>query len=549
MNKLTKNTLPENHTVDDFTGFGPVVTADTKWGDSCLVDLGCFKQDLIDTNKFYHLAVVQSKLNQKYYAYFQWGRTKPDGRPNKPAFQFTECLSKQEAMSVCEKQFHSKNTKRGQWKTIGSKERFVAKPSKDVYVVRVTATRLVGLPCVENITNQDAKGDSPVVATKSKKSKKKTSSVDPQTRKLFQDLIGGAVHYTHAMMGGKGTKTTLPAQAALNEGRDVLQDALERIKVVGSDVQDQLNDAELKELSYHLYGVIPKAKSTNATEVDWLLTQNNIATWQLDIDAFETALQSLEIDVEEPDDVMTGIPAKVEWVPKSNPVYDYFVGNYDSRRGHSGWWGNATRYRSGTGNRKLKIHNLWSVVREKEYETFEKNQELIHSEMPKKWNNERPIFNDESRIDLTNDEQKMYSETNTGILFHGTRSVNVPGIVRESFRFPKELKGTGVSIAGAAFGGGTYFADDWSKSAGYCSNPGSYYGGDGAVQGRHSFMFACDVILGNPHLASGSYGYSQPPKGTHCIFAKAGHSGVRNNEWVLFHKGRIQIKYLAEISW
>ena len=67
-------------------------------------------------------------------------------------------------------------------------------------------------------------------------------------------------------------------------------------------------------------------------------------------------------------------------------------------------------------------------------------------------------------------------------------------------------------------------------------------------------MFAFDVICGNPHVAQGAYGFTEPPKGHHCVFGKAGHTkswggSLMNNEWIVYRKGRVEMKYLAEITW
>jgi poly [ADP-ribose] polymerase len=151
------------------------------------------------------------------------------------------------------------------------------------------------------------------------------------------------------------------------------------------------------------------------------------------------------------------------------------------------------------------------------------------------------------RADLTKEDAKIYNDSNTALMFHGTRSVNVTGILRESLRLPKQL--VGVVITGAMFGSGVYFADDWKKSAGYTSMRGSYWSaGDGAVRGRGAFMFLTDVVCGNPHVAPYSHGYTGPPAGTHCIFGKAGHSGVMNNEWIVFNANQFQLRYLVEFD-
>lgn len=547
--KLAKNALPDGHTRDDFKAFGPVVTKNTEWGSARLCDLGCFKQEEVDSNKYYHISAVQSTKNGVWFAYYEWGRTK-NGAPDKPNYQFFQCSSEQEAIKLCEEQFHEKNTKRGTWEKIGSTERFVSKPNKDAYVVRPTATRVVGLPCAKNIANEDAKGAkgtaTPVAKTTKKSSGRK---LDTPTKNLFRDLLGGAVKYANAMFSGKsGGKATLPIQAAIDNGRSILDDALAQIKIVGGNIDDQKKDRVLRQLTYNLYGEIPKAKPIGAAEESWLLTQDNIIAWRLDLDAFETALQANEINVEEEEtDVMQGIPADVHHIPESDSLYKFIAP----------WWIGATRNRHGHVG-TLKIHNLWAVERTGDRGIVRAAQEATIKEIPKTWNNERPLHQlTKDRPDLTAAERKLFWDSNTALMFHGTRSVNVPGIIRENLRFPNQL--TGVIITGAMFGPGSYFADDFKKSAGYCSNPNpsrhSYYGGGGEVQGRHAFMFCFDVICGHPHVAPDAYGFTQPPAGHHCVYGKAGHTaswgrhgGLMNNEWIVYKRGRIEMRYLAEIS-
>ena len=78
---------------------------------------------------------------------------------------------------------------------------------------------------------------------------------------------------------------------------------------------------------------------------------------------------------------------------------------------------------------------------------------------------------------------------------------------------------------------------------------GSYWaGGDGMVRGRSAFMFVANVALGNPHVAPGPRGFTGPPAGCHCIFGKAGHSQVMNNEWIIFNTDQNQLRYLVEFD-
>lgn len=537
--KLPRNAFPDGHTVSDFEAFGPVVVKDTEFASCRLADLGCFNQDGVDSNKYYHLAAVKSTTNNKWYAYYEWGRTKPDGRPSKPAFQFHVCVSEDEAIKVCEKQFHAKNTKRGKWEKIGSRERFVPKikkngKSEDLYVVRPLASRLVGLPCAENIANEDAKGIVEEKKPQKNETKKKKRKVDLQTEKLFRDLLGGAKKYSQAFLGSSGP-VTLPSYQSLQEGRDVLNDAMSRLKDVGDDVDAQVKDKDLQALTRHLHGLIPK-DVRNAKPEQYILNQNNINRWQDDIDVLETALQSSDLNVEEEEsDVMRDMPLDMEWIdPKSN------LGEWLYN-----WWPNASRNRHGYLG-PMKIKNMWKVDRHGDDRRFVDTLSKIEKEVNGN-DFERPLFQEKKRPDLGAEERKKWWSTNVGLLFHATRSVNVASILQTHFRVPKQL--SGVVITGAMFGAfGSYMADDWRKSAGYSSLRGSYWsGGSGGIRGREAFMFACDTILGNPYVAPGPRGFTAPPPGHHSVFGKGGVSQVQNNEFVAVPT-QIRQRYLLEFS-
>src|ERR1700722_18056498 len=111
--KLAKDTFPSKSKPDDFQCFGPPATKDGEFDGVKICDMGCFTQDGKDSNKYYHAAVVQHKASQKWYTYFEWGRT----GAAKPSFQFTECGTEAEACQEFASQLHSKNDKRGQWVT------------------------------------------------------------------------------------------------------------------------------------------------------------------------------------------------------------------------------------------------------------------------------------------------------------------------------------------------------------------------------------------------------------------------------------------------
>jgi hypothetical protein len=71
--------------------------------------------------------------------------------------------------------------------------------------------------------------------------------------------------------------------------------------------------------------------------------------------------------------------------------------------------------------------------------------------------------------------------------------------------------------------------------------------GDGSVKNRGAFMFAGDVVLGNPYVADYK-AYSSPPKGHHSVFGKAGKSGIQNNEWIIYNDSQFVLRYLVEFT-
>lgn len=545
--KLEKGTYPENSGPYDFQCFGPPAMHDGDFETCKIADMGSFSQEEKDSNKYYHAAIVKHRNSGNIYVYFEWGRV---GATN-PQFQFVKCGSDAEAQKEFASQCHSKNDKRGVWQTIAGEKTLTAKPGKDVYLVRQLATRSTGLPDAKTIkyTEDSKKPDAPAASpNKGVKAKVKAKvQVDQHTSKLLSDLMGGTINYTRGSMAD----ASLPTQGAIDRARNLLTEAQKRLVVVGDNINDQVADRELRDYSGELYRRIPKKKAVGTPDTVWILNQSNILAWQQDLDAFESALMG-QAEVEAKTDHVDpyqGLPITMEWVdPKSDlGRFLYF------------WWPKASANRHYY-LKDMKIKNIWKVDRTGDAAKLTAAQDRAMSELQKTKVEDRPLFQPSERSDVLDDrERKLYQDTNTALLFHGTRSVNVTGILNTNFRLPAQL--VGVQITGAMFGGGIYFADDWRKSAGYTSLRGSIWSqGDGSVRGRDAFMFACDVVLGQPHIAPGPRGFTGPPKGTHSIFgmgrvhgdyvAKHKHksSGVENNEWIVFQTQQTRLRYLAEFS-
>lgn len=529
-NKLPKSSFPAGHGANDFKAFGPPAMNDGDFDNCKIADFGSFSQDekdgkSRDSNKFYHSSIVQSKINQKFYTYFEWGRV----GAKSPQFQMIECGSEAEAQKEFADQCHEKNDKRGVWATIAGIRTLTAKPGKDVYLVRQLTMRSTGLPDAKTIKYVDPNAK---VEVKKTTSVKKTRNIDRPTANLLNDLVVGTIKYTRSAMADN----SLPTQNAIEQARTIITEAQKRLGVVGNSLDDQIADRELRQFSGELYRRIPKIKAVGTPDAEWILSQNNIVMWGQDLDAFESALSgqtSLAEDVEDP---YHGLPLNMEWIdPKSD------LGQFLTY-----WWPRATANKH-AGIGAMRIKNLWKVDRFGDDEKFESTQSKILKDLTGKRISERPLFQPNERGDVHPSKRESYVNSNTSLLFHGTRSCNVSGILRTNFLLPKQL--VGVSLAAAMFGDMHYEADDWKKSAG-----SRWSGGGGSIANRSAFMFACDVVLGEPHVAPGPRGYTAPPKGSHSIFGmgrvhgKTTNSGVENNEWVVADINQVHIKYLAEFD-
>lgn len=89
-----------------------------------------------------------------------------------------------------------------------------------------------------------------------------------------------------------------------------------------------------------------------------------------------------------------------------------------------------------------------------------------------------------------------YKDPNVNLLWHGTQTGNVAGILTNGFRLP---------VHNGMFGRGVYFADRVSKSAQYCRV--------GGTRGTTGVLFLCAVNLGRVYESNNGMNHviSPPP--------------------------------------
>lgn len=127
-------------------------------------------------------------------------------------------------------------------------------------------------------------------------------------------------------------------------------------------------------------------------------------------------------------------------------------------------------------------------------------------------------------------------------LWHGTRLQNILSILGKGLLLPKLSPG---QKAGAMFGDGLYFANQSSKSLNYCD--GMLWTSDGCNKPETIYMFLASVALGKHFTPEGPVS-TKPPQGYDSYWAKAGESGVMNDELIVFDASQIRLDYLLEID-
>lgn len=121
-------------------------------------------------------------------------------------------------------------------------------------------------------------------------------------------------------------------------------------------------------------------------------------------------------------------------------------------------------------------------------------------------------------------------------LWHGTRAANLLSILKSGLVIPPS---NAAHCTGRLFGDGIYFSDQSTKSLNY-----SYGYWDGGQRDSNCFMFLADVAMGKMYTPAG--GIRKIPPGYNSCFAKAGQSGVVNNEMIVYDTRQCNLVRLIE---
>jgi poly [ADP-ribose] polymerase len=123
--------------------------------------------------------------------------------------------------------------------------------------------------------------------------------------------------------------------------------------------------------------------------------------------------------------------------------------------------------------------------------------------------------------------------------WHGTRAGNLLSILKTGFVIPPA---SASYCTGRMFGNGVYFSDQSTKSLNY-----AYGYWAGGKRDDNCYMLLCDVAMGKSYTPK-SYTEKLPLVGYDSTFARAGISGVANNEMIVYNTDQIDPRYLIEFG-
>lgn len=134
--------------------------------------------------------------------------------------------------------------------------------------------------------------------------------------------------------------------------------------------------------------------------------------------------------------------------------------------------------------------------------------------------------------------EKLDKELNEQELWHGTKKQNIISIMKNGMIIPPA---NASHCTGRMFGNLLYFSDQSTKSLNYA------YGWWSGTRDNNCYMFLNKVLMGKSYTPKGWSGCSHIPAGYDSIFAKAGVSGVQNNEMVV-PPNQVCPEYLIEFD-
>jgi predicted DNA-binding WGR domain protein len=462
-----------------------------------------------NSNKYYSLEIVKDDKDRTYL-YTVYGRV---GASN-PAKEYRRCADQIEAEKEADKIIKSK-TKKGYVEVVLAK----ADVGSEVGKAKISTS---------SVSEETAKKLGFEIKEENK------SSLHPAVQSVVKSWFGSIEQFVIDTLDTSKCALGQLSLDQINKGRELLLEARKLVAAGGKDI------SELNNLSSKYYSNIPMNFGFRRLDADQLRFDNDA---KLDtafdiLDTLENAKGAEKILTKKNaiDEQYKSLKTEMIWIDPTDPVYQWIDLMFHKTRA-------ANHHFLG----KMKIHNIFKLVRNNEYEQYmatidnlaaRSQISQIREDLPSLI---KPIWNKRVREDKH--YESLYDKVNVLPLFHGTRTPNFPKILSSQLLMRKP----GFTVAGSMYDkdGGLYFGFS-SKSINYTSATGSYWSGGSDPK---AYMFLSDVILGKQKIATGAHPYTLN-KIAPCmsVWAKGGQSGVVNDEFIVYTEKQNWLRYIIEFE-
>ena len=329
--------------------------------------------------------------------------------------------------------------------------------------------------------------------------------IDPKcdaTKKLIKHLIAENRHQIAAMSGGKvnvstsGLVTTetgdVLSATAITEAKDLLNKMNPMIAKKSFS-----SDKFIAYIQDYLKLVPQRVGHAKGWHEDFFNSSNTV---QKQLDLLESLEQSIDIY-----DKMISTASKTN-TAKIAKVFNFsltrIVDDKEIKRIEKFYESTMQRQHACYG---MKITDIWEI----DHEELKKGYQAVGAKMK-----------------------------NIMELWHGTQSGNVMSILNSGLKVSPPST---AAICGKMFGNGVYFSNISSKSLNYAYG---YWQGKRATE---CFMLLNDTAMGNYQVPSCSTS-KKPDSGYDSYWAKPGHSGIQNDELIVFNDRQFYSKYLVKFA-
>jgi poly [ADP-ribose] polymerase 2/3/4 len=461
--------------------------------------------DIVSNNNKYYNAEVVKADDGNYYLFTVYGRVGSSGTK-----EYRRCQNASHAEEEGEKLIKSK-TKKGYVEVKLAK----ADIGSEVGKARVFSSVL---------SEETAKKLGYEIKDESK------SSLHPAVQSVVKVWFGSIEQFVVDTLDTSKCALGQLSLEQINKGRELLLEARQLVAAGAQDI------TELNRISSKYYSNIPMNFGYRRLDVNQLRFDSNDKLDQaFDVlDTLENAKGAEKVLSKKNaiDEQYRSLKSEMEWLNPSSPMYNWIDGLF-----------HKTRASNHSGLGKLKVSNIFKLVRNKEADTFlqtaskvaQSNSRLIVPDNYKNHWDQRPKENQEY--------EKLMTTANILPLWHGSRTQNFPKIISSSLQMRKP----GFTVAGSMFdkNGGLYFANSASKSCGYTSIGNSAWA---SGNDKKAYLFLSDVCLGKSEIAYKAYPYTLDKiKPNMSVWAKAGQS-LYNDEYIVYTENQNWLRYVIEFE-